>query len=111
MDSIKHMENQLALDIDFILNRRHVSRKMSAKIMAIILPRITVFSHRALEHGVNRPGITGHAMRKSIRQDLSIYAKSYLTELSKKTKPNINCKCWEGFICEDCSSKTLEKKE
>ena len=92
-DKLKQIKNQLEIDIDFILNGRHVTREISRKVMSIILPKITVFSHRTLERRHNESGLSAHIIRKSIRGELSNHLKSYLTNLSKKNfKLKLNIK-------------------
>lgn len=92
-DKLKQIKNSLEIDIDFILNGRHVTRKISNKVMSIILPKVTIFSHRTLERRHNLSGLSAHIVRKSIRNELSNHLKSYLTKASKKNyklKLNMN---------------------
>lgn len=88
MKSTKHMQNLLETDIDFILNGRDVSKQIANKVMEIMLPKITIFSHRNIKSRNNLTGISAHLIRKSIRQDLSSHVKSYLKELNKKRRKN-----------------------
>ena len=82
--NLDNFKGSLKADVDFILKPKSIEDK--TKILSLVLPRITSYSHQTFDEHSNPlfKHYVGHQVRKDFRRELTNYIKKYIEGEIKK---------------------------